>query len=277
MTPEQRYFFDAAGYLHLEQVLQGDELGTVQEAVDRYFRTPEAEMPPGFGSTNGSYKHTFAFDKSLEALTRHPATWPIITELTDDRPRLAGGTMRIETRKNGLNAKLHSAREGLGPQTPRYLTAGGRILCDYFVVFFYFTDVYPGDGGLLVVPGSHKANFQRPPGIFYKDGDADNGYDADNLPPGILNPTPKAGDVFIISELLTHGVLPWKPPDRDRRFMMLRYVPQYMGPIDDNLPFPFPEEIQARLSPETLELIEFTGYNRIKSVVEESHELSPAS
>ncbi len=267
MTPEQRYFFDTAGYLHLEGVLQGEQLAGTQEAVDRYVNTPEAELPPGFGSTNGSYKHSFAFDKRLEVLTRHPITWPIVRELTDNRPRLAGATMRVETTQNGLNAKLHSAREGFGPQIPRYLTSNGRILCDYFVVFFYFTDVLPGDGGLLVIPGSHKANFERPPGIFYKDGDEEKGYGANKLPAGITNPTPKAGDVFIISELLTHGVLPWKPKDRDRRFIMFRYVPQYMGPIDDNLAFPFPDEIQGRLSPETRELIEFTSYNTIKNIV----------
>ena len=29
------------------------------------------------------------------------------------------------------------------------------------VVFFYLTDVEPGDGGLIVLPGSHKSQFTR--------------------------------------------------------------------------------------------------------------------
>ena len=35
MTPEQRYFFDLTGYLHLEGVLQGAQLAAAQEAAQR--------------------------------------------------------------------------------------------------------------------------------------------------------------------------------------------------------------------------------------------------
>ena len=87
--------------------------------------------------------------------------------------------------------------------------------------------------------------------------------------PVVLNLTPKAGDVVIISELLTHGVLIWRPRDRDRRFLMLRYMPQFVGPTDENLPFPFPDEILGRLSPETRELIEFAPRSRIKEIVQQ--------
>ena len=47
------------------------------------------------------------------------------------------------------------------------------------------------------------------------------------LHPAIKNITPKAGDVIVLSELTTHGVLIWKPKDRDRRFLLLRYKTQY--------------------------------------------------
>lgn len=50
MTPEQRYFFDLTGYLHLEQVLQGDELARVQEAAKRYLDTPPRTFRTGTGS-----------------------------------------------------------------------------------------------------------------------------------------------------------------------------------------------------------------------------------
>ena len=73
--------------------------------------------------------------------------------------------------------------------------------------------------------------------------------------------------MVIITELLTHGVLVWKPTDRDRRFLMMRYVPQFIGSTDENLPFPFPEEILGRLSPETRELIEMAPFSHLKDVV----------
>ena len=92
MTPDQRYFFDLTGYLHLRDVLSPAELAPAQAAADRYISMPPAEWPPEFGADLTrrdltGYQHGFAFDQSLEVLTRHPATWPILMELTDRRRR----------------------------------------------------------------------------------------------------------------------------------------------------------------------------------------------
>ena len=123
--------------------------------------------------------------------------------------------------------RLHCAREDFGWESTRYEVRNERIYCDDSVVFPYLSDVNPGDGGLIVLPGSHKTAFDRPPHLF------DDGIvaDGDHLPPGIVNITPKAGDVVIISELLTHGALPWKPQDRYRCVLVLRYRPQRTIPF----------------------------------------------
>ena len=47
MTPEQRYFFDLTGYLHLKGVVQGAELKAAQDAAQRYIDTPPEEVPTG--------------------------------------------------------------------------------------------------------------------------------------------------------------------------------------------------------------------------------------
>ena len=63
MTPEQRYFFDVTGYLHLEGVLQRSALHSAQEAAQRYIDTPGTELPSGFKcESKGTYLHGFAFD-----------------------------------------------------------------------------------------------------------------------------------------------------------------------------------------------------------------------
>lgn len=262
MTPEQRYFFDVAGYLHLENVLGGEELQQAQEAAERYVSTPPGQMPPGFGTGENADKegfftfpNGFAFDKALESLTTHPATLPIICELTQDRPRLLRGTLLVNRRMKGT--RLHSAREDYGWASTRYAVQNGGIFCDCPVVFPYLTDVHPGDGGLIVVPGSHKSGFERPLDLFYPDNEI-----TEEVPAGVENICPRAGDAVIISELLTHGTLPWKPADRDRRTLVLRYLPQHYGATLD-----LPEEIRERLSPETLELMEVAGYNHVKEIV----------
>ena len=99
MTSEQRYFLDLTGYLHLKNVLNAEELHNAQEAADRYIHTPLDALPAGFEADQGNYTHGFAFDKALELLAMHPTTWPIIKELTNDKPQLVGGSLRVNTRE----------------------------------------------------------------------------------------------------------------------------------------------------------------------------------
>jgi hypothetical protein len=260
MTPEQRYLLDVLGYLHIEQALSSEELKSCQEATERYINTPPDRLPPGFGVDGRRYLHGFAFDKCLEALTRHPSTWPIVREFTNDKPRLISGTLQVNLPGESAVGRLHCAREGFGWESTRYETHHGRIYCDDIIVFPYFDDVHPGDGGLIVLPGSHKAAFPRPASLF------NNGliHGVEEMSPGVINVTPKAGDMVVTSELMTHGILEWRPKDRMRRFLVLRYKPQHPG-----LPIPFPEEIRTRLSPETQELIETASYTHVKNIVKD--------
>ena len=162
MSPENRYFFDLTGYLHLSNVLSAEELKAAQKAADRYINMAPEEWPPEFGADLErrdltGYQHGFAFDKSLEALTRHPTTWPILMELTDRRPRLNGGTLGHNHHRHIFH-KLHAGwQPSKRPDVRRYYVEDSQVRCTDFVFFFYLTDVFPGDGGLIVLPGSHMA------------------------------------------------------------------------------------------------------------------------
>ena len=169
---------------------------------------------------------------------------------------------------------LHCAREDCGWQTRRYGVKDGHIHCNDFICFFYFTDVNPGDGGIGVLPGAHKSEFERPKifphpkSLTEPDGIFSQNLEDPNQPlhPALVNVTPKAGDVVILSELTVHGVLIWKPTDRDRRFLILRYKTQYFSD-DRGRKHPFPEEVWERLSPETQELSETASYGHTKSII----------
>lgn len=276
MTPEQRYLFDMTGYLHIEGAVTGENLKDVQEAANQYIYCHPNDRPPGFGPRGEElsveelgnrplirYQHGFAFDRCLEALTTHPAIWPILKELTANMPRLVSGTLsyeqhnpdRQQVEKNP--AGLHCAREGRYWYT-RYQVKDGYIFCNDLVFFFYLTDVNPGDGGLIVIPGSHKSEFERPDELLKPGPDG-----IDPAPDTVFtNLTPKAGDFLCISELLTHGVLQWKPKDRSRQFLILRYRPQYEGKVS------LPQVIIDRLTPETQELVASASYGRIKEIAE---------
>ena len=144
MTPDQRYFFDLTGYLHLEGVLQGEELQKAQEAAQRYIDTPPDQVPDGFEINLERehfnwYLHAFAFDKALEALTMHPVTWPIIKELLDEQPIL-GQQARVVEADAVTQDAVHvlavgrieaEAADRRGHRLPflarRYLGAGQRL------------------------------------------------------------------------------------------------------------------------------------------------------
>ncbi|MDA1141125.1 MAG: hypothetical protein O3B01_21365 [Planctomycetota bacterium] len=257
MTPEQRYLFDVYGYLHLENVFGGADLKAAQDAADRYVNTPVVDLPPGFGVDGRRYLHGFAFDPSLEALAIHPAVWPIIMELTGGKPRLVSGTLQLSFAGSEVEAyRMHCAREDNGPKRNIFEKREGKIYASNFVIFPYLTDVYPGDGGLVVVPGSHKSEFERPLSLF------NNGtmLGLDKAPDGVLNITPKAGDMVVMTESLVHGILAWKPKDRYRAILGLRYHPQ------DSDIGSIPEEIKQRLSPEVRELIEVAPQSHSKSI-----------
>ena len=118
------------------------------------------------------------------------------------------------------------------------------MFCDNFVVFPYLDDVLEGDGGVFVLPGSHKAQFVRPPSLFGKYGQADRtAHDskpaerqlAENrqlphaLPDYCLKPTVRAGDVLILPEATVHGVIPWRTTERKRRILSMRHGLQEKG------------------------------------------------
>lgn len=258
MTEEQRYLFDLWGYLHIPGALSEEEVTTAQEAARRYMESKPEDLPPGFKIDGKRHLHGFAFDKSLERLALHPAAWPIVKELTKGRPRLTSGTLQAN-HPNDEAGRLHCAKDDFGWDAVQYEVRNSRIFCDNIVVFPYLTDVDPGDGGVCVVPGSHKSMFDRPRNLFHK-GLVES---ASDLPEGVVNLTPKAGDFVIITEALTHGILAWMPKDKIRMILVLRYHPQYHG--RENLP----DEIKARLSPETFELVSKAGYGDEKEIVKQ--------
>ena len=174
--------------------MTSNQLKTAQLAVDRCINTPEEKL---------TTSRNFAFDKSLETLALHPKTFSIVKALTDNKPRLNRGTLAINTHEQNKITQLHCAREDCGWQTRRYLVKNGQIFCNDVVVFFYFTDFLSGDGGLVVLPGSHKSEFERPPDLFFPDLNDTK----PQLHPARKNITPKAGDAIILTELTTHGVL----------------------------------------------------------------------
>ena len=175
MTPSQRFLLDMNGFLHLRNVLEGDDLAAAQAAAERYNSAPPDELPEPFRAMRQrqdaeTYARTpnlashlswaIGLDKSLEQIVFHPKLWPIILELTNGKPQLRSGHMICEDHSPGGHGEkpvhLHSAKEDFGEEGSRFASKNGRIFCENFVIFPYLSDVHEGDGGVLVLPGSRE-------------------------------------------------------------------------------------------------------------------------
>ena len=89
----------------------------------------------------------------------------------------------------------------------------------------------------------------------------------------VANLTPEAGDVLILPEATTHGVLPWRaPPGRRRRIFSMRFHIQHgeLRPYREQkgvvCAADFPAWMHKRLAPETLELLLGADISHTKAI-----------
>ena len=207
-------------------MLTADELAAARAAAERYVDTPPDELPDGFRVDGRRYEHGFAFDRALERLTMHPATWPIVTELTRGRPRLVSGTLQINAAATDQvqPLRLHCARDDYGWDAIRYEVRDGRIFCDPHGGVSLPHRRAPGRRRVAGGAGLPQVAIRAAAGAVQQRG----GRDPRSAPPrGVENITPGGGDMVVMNELVTHGALPWTPRDRRRMILVLRYMPQY--------------------------------------------------
>jgi hypothetical protein len=199
MTDGEIYEFDLNGYIIYRNILSSDEVRRMNEIVDS---SPAGEMD----KTHFSF---LGIDPIFMELMVRPNVLQILRVMIGDWLRLDhsyGLQMLGDTQ---IRDNLHG-----GPRADNgeheYQWVQGRMYNGLVVVMYGLEDVNPGDGGLIVVPGSHKANQggYRPPVDSHL----------------VVNPSFKAGDMLIFTEALVHGTRQWKP-QRRRRSLLYKYSP----------------------------------------------------
>jgi ectoine hydroxylase-related dioxygenase (phytanoyl-CoA dioxygenase family) len=91
---------------------------------------------------------------------------------------------------------LHGGGDSRPDVVEQYFFKGGRFYSGMVVVEYVLADEGPGDGGLAIVPGSHKSNLRRPTSLtrFQDYHDA------------VTEVHAKKGDVIVFTETALHGV-----------------------------------------------------------------------
>lgn len=224
MTPEQRFIFDVQGFLVVEQAIDAPQIARMVADMER-----EGIREPQNNPSKSRFGGFLEWGEDWRALIDHPRIVPILNELLGPRFRLDhayGMAMRASGEQGGEG--LHH-QAGMFEHGCYYVTHRDRMHNGLIVVSWALTDIEPGMGGFCCIPGSHKALHPVPQEWY---GLNDN--------PLVRQVPQKAGDVLVFTEALTHGTMPWRNPNVERRSVLLKYCPHYMqwagSPMDASIP-----------------------------------------
>ena len=227
MNEDEKYLLDINGYLVVEQVLTPDEVALCNGAIDHHAdqiheRTGELSLSSdsktlkglhGRGDMGGMFTWEKPYCNPFLEMLVHPRIVPYLNTILGKGFRMDHHPGLITMEEGGEGHTFHgSSGPGFDPNQ-YYIYKNGEIHCGLTVVAWQLSDTNPGDGGLCLIPGSHKGNFACPPAMKKYE----------KYQEFIKQITCRAGDVVIFTEATTHGTLPWKAKHQ-RRSLLYRYT-----------------------------------------------------
>jgi ectoine hydroxylase-related dioxygenase (phytanoyl-CoA dioxygenase family) len=239
MSDREKYLFDLQGFIVIKGMLSTAEVKALNEALDanhdkRQDDTNSSAPGPLAGEhKRGLYKGMLSWEKPwclpFRGLLAHKKIIPYLNTLLGRGWKLDHNLFVYTAKKGTEGLGLHGHGQVNLSGSRFYAYQNGRMRCGLINCQYQLADVNPGDGGLCVVPGSHKTNFPMPREIAHWEADQQVVY---HVPM-------KAGDLVIFSENTTHGTLPWTA-DSERRSLFYRYTPMYLhytgGVYETNTP-----------------------------------------
>jgi ectoine hydroxylase-related dioxygenase (phytanoyl-CoA dioxygenase family) len=257
MTEDEKYLFDLTGYLVLKDVLSPMDLARCNEAIDHHLErttvaNPEEVLSAESKTLAGPGKqhyldHMLQWERPwcepFRELLLNPRIVSCLDVILRKEYRLDAGPMLVLAADGAEGLVLHGGGVESSPSMS-YFYQHEKFYCGMIVVEVMLADEGPGDGGLALIPGSHKANFPCPRPLKLADKYASN----------ILEVNVKAGDAVIFLETTVHGTLPWKGK-QSRRALLHRYTPGYMNYHDMKYDLT-PQEFLMDMTPEQRAMLE---------------------
>ncbi|MXX15056.1 MAG: phytanoyl-CoA dioxygenase family protein, partial [Gemmatimonadetes bacterium] len=125
---------------------------------------------------------------------------------------------------------------------------GRRFLCRQVNVLRALPDFGPGDGGTMLIPGSHKANFRHP---YYDEQRMGEDRSVDGTV-GAVEVFMKAGDALVFVDGISHGSAK-RMNAGTRRIVVYRYGPSWGNFRHGYQPSP---ELLERLTPQRRRIVQ---------------------
>lgn len=253
---ENDYLFDLLGYRILKGALIPEQLHEINAWIDaqpprkpgEWIGNVEVHSYQGHDGTN--YQNIIEAGPVFEALIDNPA-W-----INEVRRYIHGG---LSLNEAFLNVREQAGFIGIhsGGHLPTCIAQTrhrtGNWMVGQINILMALTDIGPGDGATVIVPGSHKCDIVHPA----MTGGTQQAY-RDDLVAGEQLMTQevylKAGDALFFTDGVTHGSATRTNPG-ERRILIYRYSPSYVMPRYNYLPSP---ELLERLTPSQRGIVQST-------------------
>ena len=216
---EFEYEFDLNGYVVLRNIIDPKKISKINIILQSLERKKSSDLPHNvfFGKQKNkseSYiSNILEADNEFEKLATIPSILKIMKHITSNFFRLNHAVAMTKFQKNTYTY-LHM---GNIPHHPKifYFVKDKKIFSNVTKVLFPICNNTEKDGGFALIPGSHKANFNRPYSNNPKDNKLLKYIDA------------KPGDAIIFTEALAHGSMINKT-NNIRRVLSYCYSVGYM-------------------------------------------------
>jgi ectoine hydroxylase-related dioxygenase (phytanoyl-CoA dioxygenase family) len=227
----EQYLFDLRGYLVIEGALGMESVVELNEAIDRFPQVGRGEwignsQRRDYTADTGFELHNMldCGDQAFDVLIDHPSWIEHARCFAGESGTYVEGVTIDEciasVRGAGGHHPVHSGAFNAAVRT-QYGYRDGVFRCGQLNVLIALTDIGPGDGATMVVPGSHKSNMAHPLAGDYLRGDR-----MDALP-GAIEVHMRAGDALLFVDSIMHGAGSRTTVEGERRVLILRYGPTW--------------------------------------------------
>lgn len=261
------YLFDLNGYLCLRNVLTKAEIDEGNRLVD----TIPADLARGAWHgwvqredhpehRGKSFQQIYELGGIFEKLIDHPRYINYLLRFIgghETHDKYLGPAAIDENfftiRGPGEAIPVHSGGNELSSRTG-YRYHNGRFLCGEVNVLIAFSDIGPGDGATMVIPGSHKSNMIHPAFLQCdraQEWSDDGGGSVEGVE-GAIEVHMQAGDALLFVDALCHGSAR-RTNAGERRISIYRYGSSWGRTAFGHQPSP---ELLARANPFARKLIQ---------------------
>ena len=230
MNEREKFLFDLQGFLVVPDFLTQAEVNEFNAAVDANMDKRGDDDNHALGDSRtlvgthrrGMFTGMLTWPKPwcqpFREIIVHKKAIPYLNAIHGRGWRLDHSPFILTADLDSEGLILHGSTNHQFFGAAYYIYTNGQMRCGMVVLQYQLADVEEGDGGLCVIPGSHKANFPCPAEIREWEVNREVVY---NIPA-------KAGDMIIFNEATIHGTLPWTNRERERRSLLVRYSPKYL-------------------------------------------------